>query len=150
MFAVSNYAFFPYKLVRKGVSSGSLICAVIGSSDVLGEKKPIIPHENIILIPFENIEHAHFVCALLNSNISSFITQSTSAIRLTPFVLGRICIPFFDSSNPIHNDVSQISKKCHEKVAMGIDVTDLEEQINELGFTKEELKDIQESLEELM
>jgi len=41
--------------------------------------------------------------------------------------------------------LARLSKQCHEKVAAGISVTDLEEQIGELaanlwGLTKEELK----------
>jgi len=154
MFAVSDYTFAAHKLVWKGVSSGKLICAVISAADVLGEKKPIVPHENITLIAFENIEEGHFVCALLNSNISSFVTQSTSALRLTPFVLDRISVPLFDRTNSIHQDLSYLSQQCHKKTESGIDVFDLEEQIDELsaeiwGLTSEELQDIKDDLEEL-
>jgi len=44
--------------------------------------------------------------------------------------------------------------KCHEKTTVGISVTDMEEQIDELaaelwGLTKDELRDIKESLEEM-
>ena len=57
--------------------------------------------------------------------------------------------------NAIHKELSTLSKLCHEKVASGIDVTDLEEQIDELaaelcGLTQDELKDIKSSLKELM
>lgn len=52
-----------------------------------------------------------------------------------------------------HKELARLSKQCHEKVAAGISVTDFEEQIDELAaelleLTKEELKDIKESLEE--
>ena len=54
----------------------------------------------------------------------------------------------------LHRDLARLSKQCHEKAAIGIDVRDLEEQIDNLaaelwGLTKQELKDIKESLEEM-
>jgi len=47
-----------------------------------------------------------------------------------------------------------LSKQYHEKVAAGISVSDLEEQIDEVaaelwGLSKKEPKDIKESLEEM-
>jgi hypothetical protein len=71
-----------------------------------------------------------------------------------PHLMNQIPIPQFDPSNSIHQDLSRLSQQCHEKTAAGIDVTDLEEQIDELAaemweLTSEELKDIKNSLEEL-
>ncbi|MCH8068506.1 MAG: hypothetical protein IID16_04435 [Candidatus Marinimicrobia bacterium] len=80
--------------------------------------------------------------------------SSSLSTQLPPKVLKEILIPQFELSNPIHLELSHLSQHCHEKVTADIDVTDLEEQINELaaeiwGLTKVELKDIQDSLEEL-
>ena len=60
----------------------------------------------------------------------------------------------FDPKNELYQGLSRLSKQCHEKAAAGIDVNDLEEQIDELaaelwGLTKEELAEIKDSLEEL-
>lgn len=74
--------------------------------------------------------------------------------QLAPHLLENIRIPGFDAKNELHQDLSRLSKQCHEKVAIGITVSDLEDQIDELaaelwGLSKEELKDIKTSLEEL-
>lgn len=151
---VGPYTFSPFKVAWKGISDGMLTCAVISDALVGGEKKPVIPHDNITFVPFDKEDEAHFVCSMLNSNPSSFITKTTSAIRLTGFVLERINIPKFDLQNHIHKELARLSKQCHDKIAAGISVTDLEEQIDELaaelwGLSKEELKDIKDSLEEM-
>jgi hypothetical protein len=71
-----------------------------------------------------------------------------------PHIMDYIKIPRYVPDDKVHQDLSQLSQECHEKVAAGISVSDLEEQIDELaaelwGLTKEELKDIKESLEEM-
>jgi hypothetical protein len=73
---------------------------------------------------------------------------------LTGFVLERIKIPKYDQNNGRHKELAHLSKLCHNKVADGISVSDLEEQLDELvaelwELSKEELKDIKESLEEM-
>ena len=151
---VGPYTFSPFKVIWKGISDGRLICAVVSQGLVGDEKKPVIPHDNITFIPFDDEEEAHFVCSMLNSSPSSFITKTTSAIRLTGFVLERIKIPKYDQNNGRHKELAHLSKLCHNKVADGISVSDLEEQLDELvaelwELSKEELKDIKESLEEM-
>lgn len=66
----------------------------------------------------------------------------------------NLSIPNYDPKNGTHKELARLSKLCHEKVAAGINVSDLEEQIDELAAelrrsTKEELKDIKESLKEM-
>ena len=69
-------------------------------------------------------------------------------------MLENVAIPKFDPKNELHQDLSRLSKQCHEKAAAGIDLCDLEEQIDQFaaelwGLSKEELKDIKDSLEEM-
>ena len=130
--------------------------AVISSkNDKFLGRKIIIPDCKLMLVPFNDEKASHYFCAILNSSISRFIVNSYCVgTQLAPHILKNIAIPKFDSDNSIHQDLSNLSKQCHEKTAAGIDVTDLEEQIDELaaelwGLTKEELQDIKDSLEEL-
>ncbi|MGD0037967.1 MAG: N-6 DNA methylase [Bacteroidota bacterium] len=150
MFAVSDSTFAPYKVVWKEQSS-EFECAVISTSN----DKVVVPDHKLMLVPFENETEAHYVCAILNSSISGFIVQSyTIATQQSTHILENIKVQKFDPNNGIHLDLARLSKSCHEKVALGIAVSDIEEQIDELsaeiwGLTKEELKDIKESLAEI-
>ncbi len=56
--------------------------------------------------------------------------------------------------NQVHQDLGMLSKQCHDKVKVGIEVRDVEEQIDQLGIevlglSNEEFKDIKESLREM-
>lgn len=150
LYNIGPYTFAPYKVVWKEQSS-ELQCAVVSSID----NKVIIPDHKLMLVPFESEIEAHFVCSLLNSSVSRFIVLSYAiSTQQSTHILANINIPKYNSKNSIHQDLFRLSKLCHEKVAASIDVTDLEEQIDQLaaelwGLTKQELKDIKESLEEL-
>ena len=150
LYNVGPYTFSPYKVVWKEQSSG-FQCAVVSSIN----GKVIVPDHKLMLVPFENETESHYVCALLNSTISRFIVQSyTISTQQSTHILENIKIPKYDAKNELHQGLTRLSKQCHEKVAIGIDVKDLEDQIDQLaaelwGLSKEELKDIKASLEEL-
>ncbi|MBU2444067.1 MAG: hypothetical protein KJ666_00650 [Bacteroidetes bacterium] len=152
---VGSYTFSTYKVVWKYIAT-EMTCAVIaGQVDKYLEMKLVIPDCKLMLVPCESENEAHYVCAILNNCISRFIVHSYAVgTQLSTHILQNIMIPKYDANISPHQDLSRLSKLCHEKVAAGIDVTDLEEQIDELaaelwGLTKQELKDIKESLEEL-
>lgn len=150
MFAISNYTFAPYKVVWKKQSS-EFECAVVSSID----GKVVVPDHKLMLVPFQGESEAYYVCSLLNSTVSQFIVQAyTISTQQSTHILENIKIPKYNPKNETHKDLSRLSKQCHEKVGAGISVSDLEEQIDELaselwGLSKEELKDIKESLEEM-
>jgi hypothetical protein len=98
-----------------------------------------------MLVPFSEANEAHYVCALLNASASRFIVQAyTISTQQSTYILENIKVPKYDPKNELHQDLSHLSKQCHEKVAAGISVSDLQEQIDELaaelwGLSKEEL-----------
>jgi len=121
--------------------------------DHLGEKV-VVPDHTVVAISFDDVNEAHFVCGMLNASPSQFIVLGYVVLHPSPHTLKNIKIPKYDPKNETHKDLSRLSKQCHEKVAGGISVTDLEEEIDELaaelwGLSKEELKEIKDSLEEM-
>jgi hypothetical protein len=139
--------------VWKGLANGSQ-AVVVGSAPVADEIKVVVPEHNTMFVPFDTEVEAHYFCSLINCSISSFIITAYIALFYSAHVLKNIKIPKYDPENEIHVDLSRLSEQCHEKAAAGIDVSDLEEQIDELaaelwGLTKEELAEIKDSLEEL-
>lgn len=150
IYSVKNYTVAPFKVVWKEQSS-ELQCAVVSSLN----GKVIIPDHKLMLVAFQSETEAHYVCATLNSTPARFVVRSYAInIQLGPHLLENIKIPKYDPKNETHQDLSRLSKQCHEKVAAGITVSDLEEQIDELaaelwGLSKEELKEIKDSLEEM-
>lgn len=153
IYNVSEKTFAPFKVVWKALSDGSQ-AVVVKSANVGNSEKVIIPEHNTMFVPFDEDDEAHYFCALINSTISNFIIVSYIAWFYSTHVLENIKIPKYEKANEVHRELSGLSKQCHEKVASGIDVIELEEQIDELavglwGLSKDELKDIKDSLEEL-
>ena len=150
IYSVKDYTFAPYKVVWKEQSS-ELQCAVVSSFN----HKVIIPDHKLMLVAFDNESESHYLCSVLNSTPSRFVVASYAInVQLGPHLLDNIKIPKYDQKNEIHRELARLSRQCHEKVAAGISVTDLEEQIDELaaelwGLSTEELKDIKDSLEEI-
>ena len=153
IYNVSDYTFAPFKVVWKALANGSQ-AVVVASAPVADEMKVVVPEHNTMFVPFENKDEAHYFCSLINSSIASFVVQGYIALFYSTHILDNIRIPKYDPNNEIHQDLTRLSKQCHEKVSAGISVSDLEEQIDELaaelwGLSKEELKEIKESLKEM-
>lgn len=154
IYNIGHYTFSPYKVVWSEVGH-HLEAAVVASheGDHLGEKV-VVPDHTVVAIATQDEMEAHFVCAMLNSSPAQFIVVGYVVLHPSPHVLKNIRILRYDPKNEIHEELARLSMQCHEKVAAGISVNELEERIDMLaaeiwGLSKEELKDIKESLEEM-
>jgi len=121
VFGVANYTMSKYKVVWKRMTT-DLIATVISQSKTLFGYKTIIPLETTALIATDNESEAHYLCAIINSNpVRDFIKSFSSAGRGfgTPSVMEHVAIPKFDLKNPLHQKLSEISKKCHQLKSEG-------------------------------
>jgi hypothetical protein len=158
LYNTGPYSFAPFKVVWTRVGN-ELKCAVVGDrQQEYLTNKVVAPIETVVFVAFEDKNESHFFCALLNSSISRFAISAYSNKGTgsfgSPHILEHIAIPKYDNKSALNFDLSKLSQACHEKVASGISVSDLEDQIDELaaelwGLSKEELKEIKGSLEEM-
>ncbi len=155
VFDVGDYTFAPFKVVWPNIAS-ELACAVVSSH----EGKVVVPQHIITLVPLDNENEAHFVCAAMNSSPVNFALQSYSERGSksfgTPHVLQNISVPRYDPANPTHRQLAALSQQAHAATAAGeaARVAEIEAEIDVLaarlwGLTDEELREIQESLAEL-
>jgi len=149
LYNIGSYTFSPFKVCWLRISDDLKACVV--SSNV-------VPENSVTFVSFEHQLEAHYFCSLFLSSVARYVITISSVAGTgtwgSPHVLDKLGIKKYDPTNDTHKELARLSKQCHEKVAAGISVTDLEEQIDELaaelwGLTKEELKDIKESLEEM-
>jgi hypothetical protein len=153
--AVGPYTFAPWKVVWPWISKG-IRAAVVG---FFGEK-PVMPEHNTFLVACDVLEEALYICALLNSSagdfaIRSFFSTGGGGIG-TPVVLEHIRIPRFDSANPVHGRLAELSKEAHAAAARGdaqglrAIEAEIDQQAAQVwGLSAEELRAVQESLSEL-
>jgi len=119
-----------------------------------------MPEHNTFLVACDVLEEALYICALLNSSagdfaIRSFFSTGGGGIG-TPVVLERIRIPRFESGNPVHGQLAELSKEAHAAVARGDaqGLRAIEAELDRVaaqvwGLSAEELRAVQESLSEL-
>lgn len=160
-FNVSSYSFAAYKVVWKRMAS-DLVASVMSTFPTpFGEKKGIAT-DTTSLVPFDNMDEAHYVCALLNSSPSkTFVRSFPSAGRGfgAPSIMSHMALSKYDSSSPLHCMLSSLSQQAHQLAALGKDrQTELrlvEEEIDHRaaeiwGLSEEELKDTQSPLREIV
>jgi len=151
MFAVGDYTFAPYKVVWRE-QAASLTVAVAESTD-----KVVVPDHKLMMVACQGRGEAHYLCAVLNSSPARFVVLSYGVtIQMDTHVLENVCVSCYDSANPTHRQLSALSQQAHEATVAGdtARVREIEAEIDRLtaelwGLTEEELREIQESLEEL-
>jgi SAM-dependent methyltransferase len=156
MFDVGDYTLAKVKVVW------SRLAASMGASVISQDKegKLLIPQETISFIGLDDEDEAHFICSVLNCSPFNFAVQSYSMRGGksfgTPSILENVRVPKFNPKDKIHQDLSSFSQQAHASAAENnnIGVKEIEAQIDIAasqlwGLTKEELKEIQESLEEI-
>ena len=122
-FNISEETFARHKVVWKAMSN-DVIAGVISQIKTDIGYKVGIPLHTTSFFATDNESEAHYLCAIINSKpVRDFIKSFSSAGRGfgTPSVMEHIGIPKFDPQNPLHQKLSEISKKCHQLKAEGKD-----------------------------
>ncbi|HYX31364.1 MAG TPA: hypothetical protein VE863_22705 [Pyrinomonadaceae bacterium] len=153
---VANYTRSKWKVVFKDLSE-VLQCAVVGSSHVSSDLKPVFPDLTLRLIAATSGDEAHYIAALLNSSPSLVVLHASSVgvqtQRYHPGDIAKLRVPLFDPGSETHQELSTLSKRCHQLVAddMAQSLMPVEEELDataaELwGITPQELKEIRQAL----
>jgi hypothetical protein len=155
LFETGDFLLSSYKVVFKEIAQG-LTSAVLGLHSINNVKNnEVIPDHKLMVIPFENEEPAHYLCAILNSSIARFIVKTyTVTTQISTHILEYIKMPKFDEHNKAHIELSNLSEQCHAAALKNETklITELETKIDQAaaklwGIGDNELKAIHESLE---
>jgi hypothetical protein len=152
MYDVAEYTFAPYKVVWREQAT-SLTASVVGSH----QGKPIIPDHKLMLIECLTASEAHYLCAMLNSNLAVFAAKCYAVETQTDtHIVENIRIPKFDSKNTSHLTLAKLSEQAHKLAAAndekGLNLVEdeVDQAAGELwGLTGEELAEIKKSLDEI-
>jgi hypothetical protein len=108
-----------------------------------------------MLVDCNSRQEAYYLSGILNSHPAQFAAISYAVeIQFDTHLLQHIRIPSFDPGNKLHLRLSGLSEEAHKGATKGNDVSEIEAEIDDLaaeiwGLTKEELKEIKSSLEEV-
>lgn len=135
MFNISEKLFYPYKVVWNRMGKRLEAAVISSQTDKELGKKILIPDNVLSFIPFKELEEAHYVCAIMNSSLNSFLLNQFSVSGAksygTPSILNYLNIKKYNQS-PIHEKLSKLSKILHLETKK--DKNSIEKQIDDLIF----------------
>jgi hypothetical protein len=113
---VADYTFSKYKVVWKQMTNDLIACVMSQSRTPIGYKTTI-PLHTTALIACDDESDAHYLCSIINSKpVRDFVKSFSSSGRGfgTPSVMDHLGISKFNSKDPVHLELSNLSKKLHE------------------------------------
>lgn len=134
VFGVGEYTFAKCRVVWKQMAS-KMSAVVLSNIKTNFGTKPMISTHTTAFFALDNRDEAHYLCAILNSEIvNDFIKSFSSAGRGfgTPSVMNNFAIPRFNASNKTHKKLAKLSEKAHALVKRGKSIEGIEKQINTL------------------
>lgn len=135
-----------------------LSAAVVGTvEDSYVGKRLVLPDNVLSFIPTESEDEAHYICAILNSNVANLILQSiaggTKSFGTPSFIEKYLNIAKYNPNNSTHRKLSELSKRAHELAAKANDkeLAKVEQKVNEYaarlyGLTDKEYEEIKKSI----
>lgn len=132
MYGIGNYTFVRYRVTWKRMAS-KMSAVVLSDIKTDFGIKSLISTDTTAFFELDNRDEAHYLCAILNSElVNNFISSFSSAGRGfgAPSIMKNFAIPRFDTSNKIHKKLAELSQKAHNLVKKGKSVEDIEKEIN--------------------
>ncbi|MEM1696622.1 MAG: class I SAM-dependent DNA methyltransferase [Nanopusillaceae archaeon] len=163
VYDIGSYTFAPYKVVWKRIAGAitgkavSFECAVavpmpikLPNGEVVSGLKPTVPDDSTILLGFDELDEAYYVCGVLNSSIARTIIASyTYELRQETHILEYVNVPRYDPKSPVHKQISQLSRRAHE-LAKCIYTEVKPDYCGEFRNPKEELAQVEEQIDRLV
>ncbi|RHO53511.1 hypothetical protein DW094_11290 [Ruminococcaceae bacterium AM07-15] len=112
IWSTGDYTFAPYKVVWKEMSGCGFVAAYVGSCDLCGEAKIVIPDHKVYFVPTQSEDEAAYLTSFLNSRmVADAINAYSSALSLGTSVTDYLNIPLFDEGNETMVTMSQMAKR---------------------------------------
>jgi hypothetical protein len=110
-----------------------MAAAVLSTLPTPFGRKTAISTDTTSFMVAKNRGEAHYLCAILNSDVvDSFIRSFSSAGRGfgAPSVMENLAIPEFASEKRLHNRLAELSQEAHNLVPRGEDISEIQGEIN--------------------
>ncbi|HNS95703.1 MAG TPA: N-6 DNA methylase [Polyangiaceae bacterium] len=112
VYNVGDYTFAPFKVVWAEIAK-TLVAGIASSSSLpyCSTPKTIVPDHKVYFAPFEQLEPALFLCALLSSTlVRQYVDAITEKLQVGS-LLDRINLPCFDPNDEDHQLLVQFARQ---------------------------------------
>jgi len=137
MYNVGKYTVAPVKVVWRRMDRRINAAVLEELDDPLLGVRAVIPQETCVLVAAESRDEAHYLCAVLNGSVVSFLVASHSVRGGkgfgTPSMLDFVPLRRFEPNNPLHAELSASSRRAHQAARRGDDLSEIQHEIDRLA-----------------
>jgi hypothetical protein len=122
VYNVGDYTFAPYKVVWAEIAR-TLVAGIATSSPIVsdGTPKVIVPDHKVYFAPFDHLEPALFLCALLSSSIVRAYVDAVTEKLQVGSLLDRVRLPAFDPNDEHHQAIVALVSHAEGRTQGAID-----------------------------
>jgi methylase of polypeptide subunit release factors len=130
LYRIGPYTFADVKVVWQHTGyRGRMNVAVIAHEN----GQVIVPDQKVILLPFEDEDEAHYVCAYLASSIVERVLEKYIGLDASTHILDYIALRRFDPNNSLHRRLAELSKEAHALALECADLSALEHDVDKIA-----------------
>jgi len=122
VYNVGDYTFAPHKVVWAEIAR-TLVAGIATSSPLADDCAPkvIVPDHKVYFAPFDHLEPARFLCALLSSTVVRTYVDAVTEKLQVGSLLDRVRLPAFDPANEHHRDLVDLVSRAEGREQRAID-----------------------------
>ena len=98
---------------------------------MVGVGRVVVPDHNVLLVPFDEADEAHYLCAVLNSRPETLFAHAYTEQFFSTHLLRYLKIPKYHPRVPSHQALSKLSREAHA-LPIGRDRSALERELEPL------------------
>jgi hypothetical protein len=127
VYRIGPYTFSPIKVAWQ--HTGYRKALNVSVVDDRG-RRPAIPDQKVILIPFDDFDGAHYACAFLSSSITAALLDCYLGADASTHILDYVALRKFAPRNEEHRRLAALSILAHQAAAADADVASFEKEID--------------------
>jgi len=151
LYDIKEYTYADHKVIWRE-QTGWFAAAVVPTE----YPKTVLPDHKLMLVDVSSTEEAHYLCAILNASVVALLVKAYAIdTQISTHVLKYTKVPKYNARDRHHLELAALSQQAHQVARADRQViASIESRIDELaaemwGLSRDELKEIQESLAEL-
>jgi hypothetical protein len=129
VYRIGPYTFSPIKVAWQ--HTGYRKALNVSVVDDRG-RRPSIPDQKVILIPFDDLDEAHYVCAFLSSSVIAGLLDRYLSTDASTHILDYVALRKFAPRDKEHRRLSALSILAHQAAAAGAEVAGFEKEIDDI------------------
>ncbi len=122
VYNVGDYTFAPYKVVWAEIAR-ALVAGIATSVPLTAGSTPkvVVPDHKVYFAPFDHIEPALFLCALLSSTVVRTYVDAVTEKLQVGSLLDRVRLPAFDPADELHRSLVALVSRMEGREPGAID-----------------------------